>query len=218
MIRNLKILTFAAIAVTVISAVSASSAQAAEFHCSVEPCRLTLKPDGPVPSLTAHQNFRFNSPKGDSIEFTCRSVSGEATQSAKTSTEITLTNIEYQNCASGGFFTAVKMNGCDYLFTSAGQMSIECPVGQKIEWFTFKCVVTIGPQGPLNGVKFHDAGFTKSEITVENLVKGIKGTIDESPTCLVAQGASEAESKTANSILTAETDNAEIVMANAWWE
>lgn len=217
MIRNLKVLMLAAMALTVISASSASGAQAAEFHCSVELCRLTLKPDGAVPSPTAHQNFRFNSPKGDSVEFTCRSVSGEATQSTKTSTEITLTNIEYQHCTSG-FSAAVKMNGCDYLFTSAGQMSIQCPEGKKIEWLVLKCVVTIGSQGPLNGVKFHDAGFTKSEITVENLVKGIKGTIEESPVCPIAPGASEAESKTANSILTAERDNAEVEMANVWWE
>jgi hypothetical protein len=218
MVRNLKILILAVVALTVISASSASGAQAAEFHCSEEPCRLTLKPDGAVPSLTAHQAFRFNSPKGDSIEFTCNSVSGEATQSAKTSPEITLTSIEYQTCGSGGFFTAVKMNGCDYLFTAAGQMSINCPVGQQIEWFTFKCVVTIGPQGPLSGVNFHNVGFSKSEITVENLVKGIKGTIDESPTCLVAPGASEAEFRTTNSILTAEKDNAGVEMVKVWWE
>jgi hypothetical protein len=217
MIRNLRILMLAAMALAVIGASNASGAQAAEFHCSVQPCRLTLKPDGVVPSVTAHQNFRFNSTGGDSVEFTCDSVSGEATQSAKTSPEITLTNIEYQHCTGNGS-AAVHMNGCDYLFTSAGQMSIKCPEGKKIEWVAVNCVVTIGTQGPLSGVKFHDAGVTKSEITVENLVKGIKGTIDEGPICGVTPGASVAESKTANSILTAETDGAVVEMKNAWWE
>jgi hypothetical protein len=143
-------------------------------------------------------------------------MSGEGTQ-FKTSLELTITKVEYQGCVGVGL-AAIKMNGCDYLFTSGGQMSIKCPEGKKIEWILFGCVATIGSQGPLNGLKFHDAGTTKTELTVESLVKGINGTIDAAAECALAPGAFEGEVMTGNVILTGETDNVEAKMANFWWE
>ncbi len=55
MIRNLKVLFAAALAPTALGAIAASAQGADEFHCSVEPCRGTLKPDGT--GKTAHQVF-----------------------------------------------------------------------------------------------------------------------------------------------------------------
>jgi hypothetical protein len=68
MIRNLKILLAAAMALAALEAISASGAQAAEFHCTVEPCRVTLKPDGT--GKTAHHVLVVR--KGEaSGSFTC---------------------------------------------------------------------------------------------------------------------------------------------------
>src|ERR1044071_4586469 len=84
MIRNLKVLIAAALALAAFGALGAAGAQAAEFHCSVEPCRYTLKPDGT--GKTAHHVFRIV--KGEtSGAVICTTLSGEATSAKKTTTE-----------------------------------------------------------------------------------------------------------------------------------
>ena len=60
MIRNLKILIAAAMALAAFGATSATSAHAAdEFHCAISPCTLTLQPDGAAGSTTAHHVLVF---------------------------------------------------------------------------------------------------------------------------------------------------------------
>jgi hypothetical protein len=172
MIRNLKILVSAVAVLTALDALGASGVHAAEFHCSVEPCRVTLKPDGT--GKTAHQVFIIRN-AAESVSFTCASVSGEATMATKTKKELTVTNVEYQGCFTIGTEARVKMNECDYLFGAEGEFSIKCPAGKKIEWIVLGCTATIGEQGPLPGMKYHDAGITKSELTVETAVAKVKG-------------------------------------------
>jgi hypothetical protein len=46
MIRNLMVLIAAAMVVAACGAISASGVQAAEGHCGVEPCMITVKADG----------------------------------------------------------------------------------------------------------------------------------------------------------------------------
>jgi hypothetical protein len=215
MFRNLKLAASAgAAALAAVCALGLSSAQAAEFHCSVEPCRVTVKPDGT--GKTRHQVFVIGN-GSESISFTCNEVSGEGTPLVKTSLELTISKIEYQTCAVIGTAVAIKMNGCDYLLTAEGKFSIKCPPGQKIEWNVLGCTATIGAQGPLSGVKFSNIS-SKSEITMETAVKGIKGTLD-GPECVMKLGEFTAgEIVTGNVILTAETDNAEAKMASFWWE
>ena len=68
MIRNLKVLVAAAMALAAFGVFSASGAQAAEFHCSTEPCTGTLKPDETAGTKTSHHVFIVhNSAAGSSF-------------------------------------------------------------------------------------------------------------------------------------------------------
>ena len=80
MIRNLKVLLLAAMALTAFGALSAAGAQAAEekFHCSVVECRVRVGPDGT--GATTHQVFIFSDTSSPvrSFSTTCASITGEA--------------------------------------------------------------------------------------------------------------------------------------------
>jgi len=213
MIRNLKVLIAAAMALAVIGALGASGAQAAEFHCSVEPCRVTMKPDGT--GKTAHHVILFKDGKGNTFSTTCNTVTGEATMSTKTSTELTISNIVGETCGIGTTNSVFKTNGCHYLIKSAGTLTITCPEGKIMEYIGgvlgSECSYNIPPQGPLSGVKFHNLGT--SEVTMEMAVQKLKVTTNGKCPFETSEG----EFTTANTILTSETDPGG-VMANVWWE
>ena len=177
MSSKLKLLMAGLLALGLLTATSVTGAAAAEFHCTVEPCRVTLKPDGEA--KTAHQVLTVKKEVGgfvvEAYGFTCSSITGEGTLVGKLSKEMTLFNLEYHNCVTVGTNAQVKMNGCDYVLGSSGTLSVKCPPGAKIEWIAIGCTATIGEQGPLFGPTFHDAGTTKSEMTVQTATKNSTG-------------------------------------------
>src|SRR3954454_24254174 len=118
MSRNLKVLIAGAMALAALGAVSASGAQAAEFHCSVSPCTLTPKAEGT--EKNSHHVFIVKQ-GAVSVSTTCKTITGDATYEGKTTSEITFTSIAYDNCTVAGEFSEVNMDGCDYLFTANGQ-------------------------------------------------------------------------------------------------
>jgi hypothetical protein len=221
MIRNLKALAAAAMSLAVFGVAAVSTGQAAEFHCSVEPCRYTMKPDGTVGFKTAHHVFAINEGEGI-VTVTCAKVEGEGTSSTKTAKELTITNLGgLLPCTLNGEAASVVLNSCGYLYSSAGELTIKCPFGKGMEFVGPGCRMVIAPQGPLPGIKYYDAGATKSELTVETSVQKLKGELIGSKAGCggVEPGAfTEGEYKTGNAILTGETDNAEAKMANVWWE
>lgn len=220
MIRNLKVLLAATMALMAFGALSSSSVQAAEFHCSVEPCRVTVKPDGT--GKTAHQVITVKQ-GGSNFSTTCDSIVGEGTASTKTFKALTIGSIKGSNCGFSGVPANLTMNGCEYLIASGGlgggTLTIVCPLGKEIEagLVSGGCMYKIPSQGPLNEVKFHDAetgGVKKSELTVELAVKNIAVTVEE---CWgMEDGPATAEFTTGNTILTSETAGG--VKANLWWE
>lgn len=221
MVPKLKLLSAVLLTLVSLAVTNAAGANAAEFHCAVTgSCRVTLKPDGT--GKTEHQTFMFTRalPEGgaEAVGFTCTSITGEATMPEKQAKELTITGIEYHECSSAGLPAAVRMNGCDYVLSAAGQLSIKCPFGKKIEWEVIGCVATLGEQGPVGGPSFHDAGTTKSELTVQSQTeKKLKGAIVEG--CAMKPGEFTAgEISTGNFILTAEKDNGFAEMVNVWWE
>jgi hypothetical protein len=231
MIRNLKVLILAAMALAAFGALAASGAQAKEFRCSVEPCRVTLKPDGAVGSKTAHQVFVVEN-KGteikESVAFTCEQTTGEGTSSKKTAKELLIKNISYDGCnVIGGGAVTVKMNGCNYFFKAEpGTVTIqECEAGKQIEIkLGTGCVFTIGSQGPLAGIAYHTSGVAPNrELTLETDVHGIRTTIadngnDTKALCGIEPAAElEGTYTTGNTILTGETDPGG-VMAETWFE
>jgi hypothetical protein len=132
MIRNLKVLFAAAMALAAFGAFSASAHAAEElFHCSADPCTVTLLPDGEVGTTNAHHVFVVKGKTAGGAEasasFTCNRIEGHATFSGKTTKELTFTNVKYTNslgeekCKIGASETVkVDMNSCHYLFTSTG--------------------------------------------------------------------------------------------------
>jgi hypothetical protein len=213
MIRNLKILIVAAMALVAFGAIGASGAQAAEFHCSVEPCKVTVKPDGtPGPTgKTAHQVIVIKQGT-NSFSTTCDSITGEGTAATKTFKQLRIGNIKGSNCGFSGIPANLTMNGCEYVINASGgggTLTIACPAGKEIEAGLVGggCIYNIPSQGPLNEVKFHDAetgGVKKSEVTVELSVKNIAVTVNNE--CWeMKPGAATAEFTTGNTILTSET-------------
>jgi hypothetical protein len=208
MTRNLKVLFAAATVLGVFSMFAASGAQAAEFHCSVEPCRVTMKPDGT--GKTAHHVISFTNGK-EAIQTTCNAVTGEATMSGKTSSELTVSNIKGETCTIAGAMSTLTSNGCHYLIKSAGTLTITCPAGKEIENNGVGCNYNIPPQGPIAGVGLHNIGST--EVTAE-----LKAKLTVNATGIACPwGAVSGEFVTGNVLLTSETDPGG-VMSNISWE
>jgi hypothetical protein len=237
MIRNLKILLAAVMALVTLGAISASGAQAAEYHCTVEPCRGTLKPDGAVPSKTAHHVFvvKGKNAAGEPVSgsFTCNQLTGEGLSNTKTTKEFTATGLACDGCAIVGTPCDVDFNGCDYHFVAGppSTVTIKCPAGKQIEitikenGTTLKCTIDIPAQGPLGGITYHDAAEppTRTELTVQALVKDITGIIATpaaGSSCIPYVGfngsATEGEYTTGNTIVTGETITG--VHVGGWYE
>jgi len=229
MIRNLKVLMLAAMALAAFGVTFASGAQAAEFHCSVAPCTFTAKPDlktgESLPSRTAHHVFIVENAAGASVSFTCEQITGAGTSATKTATTLelgTVAAIEYHNCLVGGSGKVnVRMNGCKYNFSSAGTVTITgCNAGKSIEVEIeeTKGIVTIAAQGPLNGIKYHTSGVTPNrEITVETAVTGIAVTCDGNVLIDCSKTPLQGTYTTGNTLVRGETDPGG-VMADAWFE
>jgi hypothetical protein len=230
MIRNLKVLIVAAMALGAFGALGASGAQAAEplFHCSSEPCTLTLKPDGTVGTKTAHHLFTVKNSVPESVGFTCNQLSGEATPKTKTETTITVTNLKYSECIETAGLTKVEVrtNGCDYTFTSHGKVGVTCPIIEgvekviEVEIVETGCIAKVGSFNHLSGIKYHNLAGPPREVTVEaavaNIPVSLVGTtkaqckIDPTKTPITS------EYNTGNTIVTAETHAG--VMIEGWWE
>jgi len=221
MTRSLKILASGALALVALSAAIVTSAQAAEFHCSVEPCRYKLKPDGTAGTKTAHQVFVVKNSAGESATVTCNEAFGQATTSAKTAMELTFTSTGFGVCSFNGSAGAgLSMNGCSLVYGAGGTFGIKgCSKG--IEFNPGGCTVTL-PEQTVSGVKFHNIGEeakSTTELTAEiaalSMTVTASGSIggcglDTTKTPLTG------EFKTGNVIITGETDPGG-VMANAWW-
>ncbi len=220
MIRNLWVLVLAGTTAMALAAIGASGASAAEFHCSVEPCIGTLKPDGAVGSKTAHHVFIIR--KGaTSASVTCNQLAGEAEVATKTAAEVTIRNLVYSECSILGTPVTIDMNGCDYKFKAEGIKSLACPTGKTVQFTLPTCTISI-PEQQTEGASFHNVGSQETnttEMTIELLLKKIKGTVSGSG-CAAIFGFTgeftEGEYTTGNTLVTAETKAG--VMANVWWQ
>lgn len=230
MIRNLKVVLAAALALGAIGAVGGSAAQAANFHCNATvPCRGTLKPDGTT--TTAHHVFVIETANtSNSASFTCDDLKGEASIPAATVTEVTFENLNYQASTpckvNGSPGVTIDMNGCKLKFTNTGTVSVTgCTnVGKSIEiTITNGCVFTIPESSVQNltGVAYHTSGTAPSrELTVEINHVTIQG-ITSNVACETLIGTGHTTGligtyTTGNTLVTGETQSG--VMTEAWFE
>ena len=108
MIRNIKALGLALVAVFAMSAVAASAAQAEK--------QAAFWADGYTATIdTTGGTQTFVTGSG---EVSCGEVHGKG-ELKEESTSLTSTNVEFTNCTADGFFPAtIDMNSCDFHFTA----------------------------------------------------------------------------------------------------
>ena len=245
MIRNLKVLIAAAMALAAFGALSASAHAAEEkFHCTVEPCRVTLAPDTEAGTTTAHHVLvvkgKTSSGTEASASFTCNQLSGEATTSTKTSTELTFTNLKYENtageqkCKIGASETlTINFTSCDYKFQSTGgststaQVHLQCSTaGDGIDLSLNGTLCLKVTPFTSTGLGYHDSGIggAKKIVTATVNVAVPAAAVDlvnvGNVNCagLGLASVTSATFTTGNTLVKAETDSCSVVAAEVWFE
>jgi hypothetical protein len=125
MLRNLKTLGLALVAVLAMSAVVASAASAANFTAASYPVTYSGSQAATEPHVFI----------ADGYETTCKNAEFSGSASAASSTA-TLTPT-YSECTAFGLSATVDMNGCSYTFhlasTSKADADLNCPAGAEVE-------------------------------------------------------------------------------------
>ncbi|HMJ72166.1 MAG TPA: hypothetical protein VK471_02250 [Solirubrobacterales bacterium] len=169
MIRNLKALGLALLAIFATSAVAASAASAnPQFFSEMEDT-----------TLTGSQGLAMaNILTTDLGELKCNVARFDGTMEPAETTTLTL-KPTYEECKQAGENAVVTLHGCSYLFhlgenteTFEAKMDIECPDGEKIVIDTPECATTIPPQAGLGEVKFTNEGAAATRAIVADLKIG----------------------------------------------
>ena len=205
MIRNLKTLGLAVMAMFALTAVAASAAQAVEFHSEIENTTITAKTE-------AGSNSVFDA-AGASIS--CASGTFTGTQAAKASPTLTVTPA-YSGCTFLGVLNVpVNMNGCQYTFNANGEVAV---TGASCTAITFEaelCKVEVGKQGNLKEATYTNIGTgTGREVTVTPHVTGI--TYTSSGLCPKTGEFSDGNYTSGNAI--AKGENSKGVQVGVWVE
>jgi hypothetical protein len=185
MIRNLKALGLALVAVFAMSAVVASGAQAEQFyHSSATPTTLS----GTIGSTNI-----FHVPGAGTVE--CNTASFPGTVVGTTVSEIRVTPV-YTGCVAFGFATTdIITTECHYLFTtptttgttSHAPLHVECTGANKIKitptfFGASVCTVEVGSQTPGGVVDFENKSSSavppvpESHVLVTSTATGISHT------------------------------------------
>lgn len=190
MIRNIKALGLALIAVTAMSSVAVSAAQAApgELHVH-ENTKAVL-----TATITPNTIHKLAIGTGSPVECTTASLEGTvenathgSPQPSITVTEATVT-ATYSGCQFLGGGATVRMNGCKYklvgtaVLTSQAQV-IGCTAGKQIEIIAGggACTITIGAQAALPHVTYQHvvhANTKETDAVAHATVSGIAYTRD----------------------------------------
>ena len=190
MIRNLRALGIAFVAVFAMSAVAASAAHATAAHfkantgAETAEIKFTADPNEPTQTFKTHAG-----------NVTCPEVHG-IYKGLATTASATFTEIKYTECELAGLAATVNFEGvagkpCGYTLTagntetepgkSTGNVTLE-PAGCKVIINTLKCTVTVeGEQEFKESITYQNVKTSFEEITANATVKGIKYTT--SATC-----------------------------------
>ncbi len=191
MMRNLKAVLLAALAVTAFGAVAASGASAAAFTVpsagAGDETTLTTLKDGT--GKTAHHVFDIRKPDGTGVlSITCNELTAHATVTGPSNTDITAVTPLFEgggivtaggdatDCTFAGQTVKVENTGCNFTFTADGTLHITsefaatpnlCKHGEKAIHFTnttLNCKVEVGEQ-TVTGIKYHN--LVDGTVTVE---------------------------------------------------
>jgi hypothetical protein len=167
MIRNIKILGLAFVAVMGMSSMSSSAAQAApgEFHvATAQKANLTAQ-------IIAGQKHQFQI---GSVPISCSVANFESTVQGE-SPQITFNQVTvtptYSACEFLGSGATVRMNGCQYKLVGTAELTaqlqvVNCTIGKKIELISAGglCTITVGTQEPLSHVVFVNNSLEPKDI------------------------------------------------------
>jgi hypothetical protein len=179
MSRYLRAIGLAVIAVSALAAFSASSASAATDHFTAASYPVDITAGHEASDKIEADTFTYS---GTSV--VCQRTTGTATVKEET-TEITLTNIAYDECKFGTNPATIDMEGCDYLFTGEtnaeghAPVHVVCPEGKHIIITVpaVECNLTIKNAGATNGSMTPEGGLSYttngSDVTAKITVKGI---------------------------------------------
>jgi hypothetical protein len=177
MIGKIRSLVLALTAVAVLGATMAAGAQAGSLDIGASPAVLTghsVDGQSHLFSLTNTNGGKFNIKCTGSLEGT--------TQGQFQVPEVTLTATYSQCQTGGGMATTVRLNGCKYTLTGAGQAAftflvdiVGCTAGKKIEIITpgIACTLTVGEQFNIPHVVFDNAGGNPQDVQTTFTLNGI---------------------------------------------
>jgi hypothetical protein len=173
MIRNLKVMGLALVAIFAMGAVLASAASASNFHAASYPVTISGS------QSTTH----VFTASGTSVSCEKATFSGSASAD---SSEVTI-HPSYSGCTAFGFVGAtVNTEECNYVFHSgnttneaeqiyAGTTDVVCPAGQSIKISASTCALEVKSQNGLSAVSYdNNAGGT---VTVGANVENIANTV-----------------------------------------
>lgn len=178
MIRNIKALGLAFVAVAAMSMVVASAAQASQLHAATSGSAVITG------EQTEQHNFKLTA---SGAETKCTQAIFEATAQEESSggqttdKELQITPT-YTGCKTAGLNSQVLLNGCRYTLTNASptaaataNIDVVCPSEKVIEIKLTGCTVTVGAQGPLSHLTFsNDTAPTPDHVTANITVSGIQ--------------------------------------------
>ena len=185
MIRNLKVLLLAALTISAVGAIAASSASASHATAqrftnltSGSPTVVTTETDGSVGSSTAHQVFDTTNGAA-----TCKATDLKGTVGTGPEPEEAIFEEDeakgFTECKFLGQTATVKMNGCKLTFTPHDANVVGCG-GTFIEISAGGCTVKIPEQGLFKeAVKYENlgAGGNDMYVTAEVATKAeVEGT------------------------------------------
>jgi hypothetical protein len=196
MIRSLRGLGLALLAVFALTAVAASAASAAEFHTTAAPANIEAK-------ATANQVFTVG---GGKVATSCNEATFTGTSAAKTVSSLTVHPV-YKNsgkaeCPAEPIGNAtIETTGCNYKFGSAttasgmAEVNIECEASKSIKINAPLCTITVAGQSLPNAVSYTNTGAGKGAsstegVTVTPTVTGIHWSASGFGCTLVGLGSS----------------------------
>ena len=167
MIRNIKALGLAFVAVLAFGALLAPAAPAASFHSEASHTIL----DGAMP-VAEDDVTTYNAGT-----WKCTSATYSGTTASATNESITVAPT-WSGCTAFGFVSVpIDVNGCTYTFNANGSTTIDCPPGSAITTTAFNCHIKVGSQTFASGITYDNAGSGSSrDVTATAKISGLKYT------------------------------------------
>jgi hypothetical protein len=185
MIRNIKALGLAFVAVAAMSAFAVSAAQGSELHAqTAKGANITGEQEA-----GGQHNFKITGPGAETkctvatFEGTAKDVvQPEPADGQTTSQELTVTGT-YTGCKTFGLASAVDMNGCKYTITNklngvttALKATVDitgCTPGKQVEVTASGCTIKVPEQHNLSDLGFVNLAGPPKTVTVNVTVQGI---------------------------------------------